>query len=72
MDSIFNAAVETFKQNTLDIYMDCPSRERAGWLCDSFFTARAEHYLTGASTVEKNFLENFFWHAVGKVFYGGL
>ena len=61
LDSIFNAAVETFKQNTLDIYMDCPSRERAGWLCDSFFTARAEHYLTGASAVEKNFLENFIY-----------
>ena len=39
--------------------MDCPSRERAGWLCDSFFTARVEYVLTGTCTVEKVFLENF-------------
>lgn len=59
LDRIYDAAVETFKQNTLDIYMDCPSRERAGWLCDSFFTSRVEYALTGKSLVEKNFLENF-------------
>ncbi|MEE1042723.1 MAG: hypothetical protein UH854_02045, partial [Clostridia bacterium] len=59
LDKIYEAAVETFKQNTADIYMDCPSRERAGWLCDSFFTARVEKELTGKSAVEKNYLENF-------------
>lgn len=56
---IYEAAVETFRQNTLDIYMDCPSRERAGWLCDSFFTSRVEHLLSDKSTVEHCFLENF-------------
>lgn len=59
LNKIYNAAVETFRQNTLDIYMDCPSRERAGWLCDSFFTSRVEYFLTGKSIVEKNFLENY-------------
>ncbi len=59
LDKIYLAAVETFRQNTLDIYMDCASRERAGWLCDSFFTSRVEKALTGKSLVEKNFLENF-------------
>ena len=39
--------------------MDCPSRERAGWLCDSFFTSRTEYALTGRSTVEHAFLDNF-------------
>jgi alpha-L-rhamnosidase len=39
--------------------MDCPSRERSGYLCDSFFTSRVERALTGASTVEKQFLSNF-------------
>lgn len=57
---IFDAAVETYRQNTFTIFMDCPSRERAGWLCDSFFTSRVEKVLTGKSTVERNFLENFF------------
>lgn len=57
--AVYEAAVETFRQNTLDVYMDCASRERAGWLCDSFFTSRVEHCLTGKSEVERNFLENF-------------
>ena len=56
---VYDAAVSTFRQNTVDIYMDCPSRERAGWLCDSFFTSRTEYALTGKSRVERNFLENF-------------
>ena len=59
LQKIYDAAIETFRQNVVDIYMDCPSRERAGWLCDSFFTARVERVLTGASAVERNFLENF-------------
>lgn len=56
---IFEAALETYRQNAVDIFMDCPSRERAGWLCDSFFTARVEKLLTGKSLIEKSFLENF-------------
>ncbi len=56
---IYAAAVETFRQNTYDIYMDCPSRERSGWLCDSFFTSRTEYALTGKSRVERAFLDNF-------------
>ena len=56
---IYSAAVNTFRQNTVDIFMDCPSRERAGWLCDSFFTARVEYLLTGKQTVEAEFLRNF-------------
>ena len=59
LNGIFEAARDTFRQNTLDIYMDCPSRERAGWLCDSFFTARVEKLLTGKSAVERNLFENF-------------
>ena len=58
-NAIFEAARETFRQNATDIFMDCPSRERSGWLCDSFFTSRVEIALTGASAVERNFLENY-------------
>jgi hypothetical protein len=53
------AAVETFRQNTIDTFMDCPGRERAAWLCDSFFTARASFLLTGNTALEETFLENF-------------
>jgi len=59
LGAIYDAAVETFRQNAVDIYMDCPSRERAGWLCDSYFTSRTEYALTGESLIERNFLENF-------------
>lgn len=59
LQKIYDAAVSTFRQNTTDIFMDCPSRERAGWLCDSFFTARVEKELTGRSLVEHDFIENF-------------
>jgi alpha-L-rhamnosidase len=56
---LFEAGRETFRQNAVDIFMDCPSRERAGWLCDSFFTARAAADLCGNTKVERNFLENY-------------
>lgn len=59
LNRIFAAGVETFRQNALDIFMDCPSRERAGWLCDSFFTSRAASDLDGNTRIEQNFLENF-------------
>lgn len=62
MRFIYDAAINTFRDNTVDIYMDCPSRERAGWLCDSFFTARVEKTLTGKSDVERAFLYNFLYH----------
>lgn len=59
IQKIVTAAVETYRQNTVDLYTDCPSRERAGYLCDSFFTARTEYALTGKNVVEESFLENF-------------
>ena len=59
LQEIYTAAVETFRQNSVDIFMDCPTRERAGWLCDSFFTARTERRLTGQNAIERNFLENY-------------
>jgi len=59
LNQIFEAGRQTFKQNATDIFMDCPSRERAGWLCDSFFTSRVAFDLCGNTTIEKNFFENY-------------
>jgi alpha-L-rhamnosidase len=59
LNLIFEAGRQTFRQNATDLYMDCPGRERAGWLCDSFFTGRVEPLLCGGSKVERNFIENF-------------
>jgi alpha-L-rhamnosidase len=59
LNRLYAAGVLTFRQNCLDLFMDCPSRERAGWLCDSFFTARVAADLTGVPLVERNFFENY-------------
>ena len=59
LDSICRGAIRTFAHNAVDLYMDCPSRERAGWLCDSYFMAKTEYMLTGETKVEDAFLENY-------------
>ena len=56
---IYRAAVRTYAHNVVDVYMDCPSRERAGWLCDSYFTGKTEHFLFGKTDVEDAYLENY-------------
>lgn len=56
---IYKAAKESFRQSTLDVFMDCPGRERAGWLCDSYFTAPAALHFTGNSLVEREMMEDF-------------
>ncbi|MBQ9783402.1 MAG: hypothetical protein IJW44_02670 [Clostridia bacterium] len=56
---IYEAAEHTFAHNAVDLYTDCPSRERAGWLCDTYFTGHAEYFLTGKTLVEDAFLENY-------------
>lgn len=56
---LFEAGRETFVQNAVDVPTDCPGRERAGWLCDSFFTARAARDLCGQTDLERTFLENY-------------
>ncbi|MCQ2449667.1 MAG: hypothetical protein MJ132_05725 [Clostridia bacterium] len=59
VDAIITAAERTFRQNAYDLLTDCPSRERAAWLCDSYFAAKAERFFTGQNRVETNMLENY-------------
>ncbi len=59
LNKIVKAAVNTFAQNAVDLLTDCPSRERAGWLCDSYFSSRTEALFTGKNIVEKSNLENY-------------
>lgn len=59
LNRIYEAARRTLRLNTLDIYMDCPQRERGGWLCDSQFNGPASWMMFGDLTVEHDFLENF-------------
>ena len=59
LNDIYVAGQHTIAQNSVDIFMDCPSRERAGWLCDSFFMGRYERELCIKRGVEHDYLENF-------------
>ncbi|MFA5688289.1 MAG: hypothetical protein WC959_03975 [Kiritimatiellales bacterium] len=59
LEQLFEAGRNTFAQNATDVFMDCPSRERAAYLCDSFFTARSALALSGDTRVEKVFFENY-------------
>lgn len=59
LEKLYRAGVLTFRENSVDAFTDCPHRERAGWLCDSFFTARTAFDLTGKTDVEQVFYENY-------------
>jgi alpha-L-rhamnosidase len=59
LDRIIFAAQNTLAQNAVDVLTDCPSRERAGWLCDAYFSGKAEKLMTGINEIERNFLENY-------------
>lgn len=59
VERIMEAARHTFAHNAVDLLTDCPSRERAGWLSDSFFSSVAERVFTGDNKVERAFLQNY-------------
>lgn len=59
IEEIMEAARHTFAHNAVDLLTDCPSRERAGWLSDSFFSSVAERVFTGDNKVERAFLQNY-------------
>lgn len=72
LNGIAKAAVRTFSHNALDIFTDCPSRERAGWLCDSFFTAQSEYFFFGKMPVEDAYLQNFYLYTPNEILPDGI
>ncbi len=56
---LVEAARATFAHNAVDMLTDCPGRERAGWLSDSWFSSVAEYVFTGDNKAERAFLENY-------------
>ena len=62
VNRIYEAARRTLIMNTLDVFMDCPDRERSGWLCDSLWTARAARMMLADESVERAMIENFLFH----------
>ena len=59
LSAVVEAAWSTIRQNAPDLLTDCPSRERAGWLWDSLYSARVTKLLSGSSAYETAFLENY-------------
>lgn len=59
LQDIVTASVHSFQHNTYDLPTDCPTRERAGYLCDGYFASQAETFFTGGNKVEENFFENY-------------
>lgn len=72
LNVVVEAARNTLAQNSVDVLTDCPSRERAGWLCDSYFSAQAEKLFTGENKIEKCFLENYAYQSKNLGFDNGV
>ena len=70
VNRLYAAAKKTLLLNTLDIFMDCPERERGGWLCDSLWTGRAAALMLSDPRVEREFLENFLLTDAEQMFHG--
>ena len=59
LNLIFEAGRQSLRQNALDLFMDCPGRERAGWIGDTYYTAKAAAYLMDNIQIETNQFENY-------------
>ena len=59
LQAVFEAGRHSLSQNAFDVLTDCPGRERAGWLCDSYFAGPAETALCGNNLCEENFFRCF-------------
>lgn len=58
---IYEASKNTYIQNSYDLFTDCPGRERAPWLCDSYFLGLAEYHFSSSNKIEKRFLTNYLY-----------
>ncbi len=58
LNAIVKAAQHSLAQNSVDCLIDCPSRERAGWYNDSWFTVDGEKILSGNVLANRALLEN--------------
>lgn len=59
IDAIIDAAIATASQNSIDILMDCPSRERACWINDVYFSRHSSRFFAGDDKSLKMSLENY-------------
>lgn len=62
LQNIMYSAQNTVAQNAFDILMDCPSRERAGWINDIYFSRKCDELFMGKNSVLRNTLENYAYY----------
>lgn len=67
LNDIYLASRNTFVQNSYDLFTDCPGRERAPWLCDSYFLSLAEKYFTDKNDIEKRFITNYLYQSCSTI-----
>lgn len=56
LNRIHEASVHTMVNSVSDVFMDCPSRERGGWLNDSYWAAIGFDTIMGDHAFERRFL----------------
>ena len=59
LDKVFAAAAQSLACNAVDIFTDCPGRERGAYFGDTVFTARGANVLLGDTLMERTQFENY-------------
>ena len=59
LEIIVNSAYNTYRQNAVDLLMDCPSRERAGWINDAWFSMESPTVFSGNDKPFKSLLRAY-------------
>ncbi|MBD3265596.1 Bacterial alpha-L-rhamnosidase [bacterium] len=59
LNDIWQLCKNGVKQGTQDTYLDCPTREKGGYLGDAYVTGQSHLYLTGDTRVLKKTLRDF-------------
>lgn len=60
LNRIYQASVDTMINSTSDVFMDCPGRERSGWLNDSYWAAVGFDTISADTSFERQFIQQFF------------
>jgi hypothetical protein len=59
LNRIYEAAVATLENSIFDVYMDCPGRERGGWLNDSYWASAGLAAISSDTSLDRRFLRQF-------------
>jgi hypothetical protein len=57
LNRIWDGAIATMENSIADVFMDCPGRERGGWLNDSYWMAIGMQAVSTDTQFERRFIE---------------